>query len=185
MLSLVLIGCTAGTEPVPTDPMRDFVPFEGLAVAPDVTTDRLCVEAADPEGAPDKVFIDCAMEGANLAPDLPPTDELLVMTWNLERGVHLDEQIEAFRSGALPLPDVFLISEVDRGCSRSGSRNGMWDLAEALELNYVFAVEFVELPRPDGSGGTVDELCEHGNAVASRYPIGNVGQLRHAENLSW
>ena len=170
-----------------SEPNYVFVAFEGLTEPPDVTTDRLCAESADPEAAPYKIFIDCAIEGANLAPPNPePVDELIVMAYNFERGVHLDEQIAMLRDDpTVPLPDVILASEVDRGCSRSGSRNVMWDLAETLGYNYAFAVEFVELPRPSGSGGTISEMCEHGNAIASRFPIGNVRQIRHAENLSW
>jgi endonuclease/exonuclease/phosphatase family metal-dependent hydrolase len=60
-----------------------------------------------------------------------------------------------------------------------------WELAEALGMNYVFAVEFVELPRADGPGGEILEPCEHGNAIFSRYPLGNASALRHTQNKSW
>lgn len=163
-----------------------FAPYAPDETPVDVTTDRLCVESADPEGAPDKTFITCRSEGSNAQP-VPDTaeDVVTVMTWNLERGVHLDEMIAFWRSGVLPVPDILLASEVDRGCSRSGSRDVSRVLAEALGYNYAFGVEFVELPRPTGSGGAISETCEHGNAVFSRYRLGNVETKIHAANTSW
>lgn len=136
----------------------------------------LCPDALAPEDAVDVQFIDCAIEGENdLDPD--PKDELLVMAWNIERGQRLDDQLAAFASDALPSPDILLLSEADRGCPRSGGGNVTQELARALDMNWAYAVEFVELPR--------EVTCEHGNAVLSRYPLANVEQLRHAANLSW
>ena len=110
----------------------------------------------------------------------------MVMAYNMERGLELDEQIRVLRDDpAVPLPDVLLATELDRGCSRTSGRNVPWDIAEALGYNYAFAVEFVELPRSSGGGGEITGTCEHGNAVFSRYPIGNVGALRHTTNKSW
>lgn len=158
------------------------MPFEGVSAEPDALTDRLCAETADPEGAPDKVFIDCRVEGANLAAaDPPPVDTLTVVAWNLERGFHLADQIAWL--AALDA-DVLLISEADRGCARTDGVNVPWEVASALGLNYAYGVEFVELPRPEPMG-FADDSCEHGNFVASRYPIGNVVVFRHAANLSW
>lgn len=103
------------------------------------------------------------------------------MTWNMERNYRLDAQIEAFLSPepGLVRPDVILASEVDRGCARSGSRNGAREFAEALGYDYVFGVEFVEGVRSD-----LPTPCEHGQAIFSRYPIGNVELFRH-RNLGY
>jgi endonuclease/exonuclease/phosphatase family metal-dependent hydrolase len=177
-LLLLAMACTQ----TPTETMRDydFAPWQGEVS--DAGTDRLCVEAADPEAAPDKVFIDCALEGDQLAPaDVPATDELVVVAWNLERGSYPDEQVAVLRDIDA---DVLLISEADRGCARTDGLNVPWLVSEALGMNYVFAVEFVELPRPEPMGLT-DDSCEHGNFIASRYPLGNVDAFRHAENKSW
>lgn len=135
----------------------------------------LCPDALDPERAEDVQFIDCALEGEN---DLDPAvgDELVVMAYNAERGLRLDAQIEAF-GAVMPIPDVLLLSEADRGCERTGGRNVTQELARALDMNWAYAVEFVEL------GPAV--TCEHGNAVLSRYPLANVEQFRHVANRSW
>lgn len=164
-----------------------FVPWLPDDDAADVRTDRLCAESDAPDEAADTVQIDCRLEGANLAPDdAPPTDAPTVMTWNVERGIHLDDQLTLLLDDPrVPRPDILLASELDRGCSRSAYRDVAREYAEALKMNYVFAVEFVELPRPDGPGGTIEAPCEHGNAIFSRFPIGNVGTLRHADNRDW
>jgi endonuclease/exonuclease/phosphatase family metal-dependent hydrolase len=108
------------------------------------------------------------------------------MAYNLERGIHAGAQIETLRDDpALPRPDLLLLSEADRGCSRSGYRNVARDFARALAMDYVFGVEFLELPRESGGGGRIETVCEHGNAILSRYPLGNVRLLRHARNRSW
>lgn len=160
-----------------------FDPFACATTPPDVLRERLCDEAADPEHAPDEIFIHCRNEGGCLAPAYPePGESLRVMAWNIERGMELDAQIAAFVDGTLPTPDVLLLGEVDRGCARSGDRNVAWELASALGMDFVYGVEFIELPRP---GDAITATCEHGNAILSRHRIGNVELLRHSVNESW
>lgn len=178
-LLLLLLACA----PEPEDSARPdytFVPYAGGGTPEDPLTTRLCAEAADPEGAPDKVFIDCAVEGV-VGYEAAPKDRLKVVAWNLERGLRLDDQLPEL---AELDADILLISEADRGCARTGGRNVPLEVSTALEMNYAFGVEFVELPRPEPMGAA-DDSCEHGNFVASRYPIGNVDVFRHASNLSW
>jgi len=177
---------TTGTGDATTEsgelPLPGFDPQPCPASTPDVLTERLCDEAADPEGAPDKVFIHCANEGACQGGDPPATDALLVMAFNIQRGGSYDALVAAFATGTLPVPDVLLLSEVDRGCSRTAGRNVAWELAGELGMHHAYGVEFVELPRPDGS---IETPCEHGNAILSKFPMGNVELLRHATNESW
>jgi len=156
-----------------------FEEYQWLTKEPDVLTDRLCPGSEDPESVPDKVFIDCDTEGESFTdPGVEHKTEVVVMAYNMERGEQIDGQIELIRDHPdVPLPDVILVNEVDRGCARSGHRHIARDLAKALDMNYVFAVEFVELGRP--------EICEHGNAILSRYPLGNVRQIRHETQVSW
>ncbi|MCP4805777.1 MAG: hypothetical protein GY913_35590 [Proteobacteria bacterium] len=168
---LLLLACTSE----PTDTGFDYgshelVPFESTLVE-----GFLCPDAQDPESATDVQFIECAIEGENdQAPE--PVQGLVVMTWNIERGYRLDEQLAAFGE-TIPVPDILLLSESDRGCERTGQANVTQELADALQMNWAYAVEFVEL------GPSV--TCEHGNAVLSRYPLANVEQFRHSANHSW
>lgn len=160
-----------GFEPAPCDD------------EPDVLADRLCDEGQDPETANDEIYIHCRNESACQGPADPPgVDTLRVMAWNIERGMTLDAQLAAFTDGTLPAPDVILMGEVDRGCTRSGDRNVAWEYAAALGMHHAYGVEFVELPRP---GEAITAPCEHGNAILSRFPIGNVELVRHAVNESW
>ena len=165
-----------------------FVEFPWQQTTPDPREERLCAEAADPDNAADTTFIDCAVEGASFATTVPaPKDAITVVAWNILRGFAVDAQIAALRAGSdIPSPDVLLLSEVDRGCRRTDFRNIARDYAEALGFHYVYATEFVELPGTRGLTGPYDPpLCEHGNAIVSRYPLGNVRQIRHARNRSW
>jgi len=109
------------------------------------------------------------------------------MSYNVERGLALDALIARLQvppADALA-PDVILVSEVDRGCSRTAYRNVMREMAEALGMCYVFGVEFIELPRCFGPGRRIDAPCEHGNGILSRFPLGNARLIRHRRNRSW
>lgn len=153
--------------------------FPWQAAERDPRRDRLCI--GNPAG------IDCRIEGASfISEPAPPRDEIVVCAYNVERGLRLDDQLAAFRAGrGLPRPDVLLLSEADRGCTRSGYRNVAREYARALGMCYVYGAEFVELPRFWGPGGAVRRPCEHGNAIVSRYPLGNVRLIRHSHARSW
>ncbi len=130
----------------------------------------------------------CRIEGGDFRSDeLSSPEELVVWAYNVERGLRVDEQLATIaRDPGMPAPDILLLSEVDRGCSRTDGRNIARDYATALSMAYVYAVEFVELPRWWGpGGGRVERTCEHGNAILSRYPLGNVRMIRHELARSW
>jgi endonuclease/exonuclease/phosphatase family metal-dependent hydrolase len=150
---------------------------------PDVRRERLC---ARPGGNP--VQLACTLEGASFVPgEAPPPDEIVIMAYNLERGLRAKEQVEALKGGGgIPPPDIVLVSESDRGCTRTKYGNVTADWARALGMNYVYGVEFVELPRVWGpAGGRMCGRCEHGNAVLSRFPLGNARLVRYEKNFSW
>lgn len=178
------VACGGGTEELTIE----YAEFDWLTRTPDVVTERLCAEAAAPDEATDTTFIDCEIEGATFAAEEPPqTDELVVLAYNILRGFQADAQLDLITSGIdFPVPDVLLLSEVDRGCRRTDFRNIARDYAERLGYYYVYATEFVELPGNRGLSGPYDPpVCEHGNAIVSRYPLGNVRQIRHEQNRSW
>lgn len=146
-------------------------------------------------------------------------DFLRVAHWNVQRGVEFDaikalltndpsfasmldpekfgpdsdERAELMAEAALlRAADVIVLNEVDIGMKRSGYRNVAADLAEALGMNYVFGVQFVELSpiylsekkKPaDPEEKAILELIEvdpdrykglHGLAILSRFSLENV-----------
>ena len=107
-------------------------------------------------------------------------DQLGVLVFNMERGVHLEEIREFLRDCPDIQPfDLILANELDDGCFRSGNQNTARELASAFGLNYAWGLEFIEL---------VDERNEkgfHGNAVFSRWPIRRAGVIRLPEQYNW
>ncbi|HOO55540.1 MAG TPA: hypothetical protein PLN69_01875 [bacterium] len=154
---------------------------------PDAKKERLCAEAAAPDDAPDKMFINCEIERADFAPEYPPMIpgmemEFRVVAFNIERGYNIDRQIETLKNNPdMRNADLLLISEADRGCRRTGYRNTARELARELRMNYAYGVEFMELERYDEHG----EICEHGNAIMSRHPLIRVEQIRHEKAAGW
>lgn len=182
----LLAACGGETGSETSPPL--FQEFEWATEAPDVRVDRLCVEAGAPDDASDTTFIDCRLEGASFSDAEPSAkDDLVVVAYNILRGFEIDAQMDMITSGIdFPVPDVLLLSEVDRGCERTTFRNIAREYAERLGYYYVYATEFVELPGDRGPTAPYDPpICEHGNAIVSRYPLGNVRQIRHAQNRSW
>lgn len=142
--------------------------------------DQLCTETAGGE-------LDCVIEGDTFVRESARLqDEIVICAYNVERGHRLDAQLRALTNDpGMPSPDVLLISEADRYCSRTENRNVAREYARSLGMCYVYGVEFVELPRFWGPGGPVRHRCEHGNAIISRYPLGNVRMIRHRTARSW
>jgi endonuclease/exonuclease/phosphatase family metal-dependent hydrolase len=147
----------------------------------DPSRDRLCTKrrlSAD---------LDCRIEGANfIREQASPKDEIVLCAYNAQGGLRLDDQLRAFGGDAgMPYPDILLLSEADRGCTRSGNRNVAREYAQSLGLCYVYGVEFIELRRFIGPLGSVRCCCEQGNAIASRFPLGNVRLIRHKIARRW
>lgn len=154
---------------------------------PAVRVERMCPESADPDGAAEKRLIRCGLEYGGFAPqaqaDTAPQATMRIAAYNLERGFELEKQIRLFQKHEkFKDMDILLVSEADRGCARTEYRNVARDMARALAMNYVYGVEFVELPRPGWPEG---ESCEHGNAVLTRWPIVNAEEIRHTESADW
>lgn len=151
-------------------------------------------------------------------------DSLRVATWNIERGLEFDaikaaltndqrffrRLTPAMRSTRFDLKnvldqaqrlsnaDVIVLNEVDWGLKRTNYRNVARDLALATHMNYVYAVEFVEVdPLTLGtetlegeSGSDKAEIVKnlsvdtsrtlglHGTAILSRFPLKNVKVIR-------
>lgn len=160
-------------------------PSPASAADPDPRT-PICREALDPDAAQEKVHIHCALEYGRFAPETEADSSakkntVRVAAYNIERGMSVDKQIYLLRKH----PDfrdtgIILLSEADRGCSRTDYRNITRDIAGALEMNYVYGVEYIELPRKTSKPVNKNEtVCEHGNAVLSRWPIAGAEEIRH------
>ncbi len=115
----------------------------------------------------------------------PARDRYRFLAWNLERGIELDGQLEAFRShNYLRTCDVLLLTETDVGMARSGNRAVAQILARKLGLHYAFVPCYLNLTKGSGleyHAAGENELGLHGNAVLSRYPIRRVRPI-HLEN---
>jgi endonuclease/exonuclease/phosphatase family metal-dependent hydrolase len=115
----------------------------------------------------------------------PARDRYRFLAWNLERGIELDGQLEAFRThDYLKTCDVLLLTETDLGMARSGNRAVAQALARELGLHYSFVPCYLNLTKGSGveyHAEGENELGLHGNAVLSRYPIRRVRPI-HLEN---
>lgn len=118
-----------------------------------------------------------------------PPERLTVIAFNAERGSRFDGICELLsRHPALRGADILLLSEVDWGMARSGNRHVTRDLAAALGLGYVFAIEFLELTK--GEAAELDAPGEntrslHGNAILSRWPLTHARVVRLPRHCSW
>lgn len=104
-----------------------------------------------------------------------------VTAWNIERGSRLNDLIRVFKEHELLREsEALLLTELDYGMARSGNRFVARELAEALEMNYVFAPCYLALGKGSGVEKFVEgenQLALHGNAVFSRYPLRRAHQL--------
>ena len=149
---------------------------------------------------------------------------LRIATWNIERGLEFDavkaaltndqrffrrlpatmrgsrfnlagvlEQVEALSNA-----DIVILNEADWGVKRTNYRNVAKELATAMQMNYVFGVEFVEVdPLTLGTetleGETSADKAQmienlavdktrtlglHGTAILSRFPLRNTRMIR-------
>lgn len=141
---------------------------------------------------------------------------LRVVHWNIERGMHFDRIVAAIKGRnaflehlprgdnkidaarlldeleALSTADVLVLNEVDWGMRRSDYRNVIRDLGKALNMNWAFGVEFIEIDPISLGTEEFEELEDederkqavaeiqvdaeeiralHGTAVLTRYPI--------------
>lgn len=116
--------------------------------------------------------------GSFVAGVAPARSRYRLLAWNLERGIELDRQIEAFRhNGYLKTCDVILLTETDVGMARSGNRAIAQTLAREIGMHYAFIPCYLNLAK--GSGVEYDvkgenDLGLHGNAILSRYPISHI-----------
>jgi endonuclease/exonuclease/phosphatase family metal-dependent hydrolase len=103
---------------------------------------------------------------------------LRIAHWNLEKGKHLDAAIAAFRSHLiLQHADLISINEADAGMNRSQQRDVTREIGTALGMHTAFAPVYLEFSKGYGDDLLMsgeNTLALQGNAILSRYPLGNV-----------
>ena len=68
-----------------------------------------------------------------------PPDSVRVVSWNIDRGLHLDRVIE-FLIGAKA--DILLLQEADQNARRTHRTNVAREIAQKLRMNYALAKNF-------------------------------------------
>ena len=101
---------------------------------------------------------------------LIPPDSIRVVNWNINRGLRLQKVIEFLASSKA---DVFLLQESDLNARRTHHLNVAKEIAQKLQMNYVFGREFQELTQ-----GSRASPAYHGQATLSRWPLSNSRILR-------
>lgn len=145
---------------------------------------------------------------------------LRVVSWNIEKSIHMKDAIDIFSSEEelrkridalkikeaegvnnilnqrekLATADIIVLQEMEIGIKRSGYLNAAGELAKALEMNYTYAPQYLEidpvllgLEKVYLKDGNIDEEATDyflqdkelykgvfGSAVLSRYPIKSV-----------
>src|SRR5712675_1157006 len=113
------------------------------------------------------------IETGNFSPPrlvLIPADSIRVVNWNINRGLQLQKVIEFLASAKA---DVFLLQESDLNARRTHHLNVAKEIAQKLQLNYVFGREFQELTQ-----GSRTSPAFHGQATLSPWPLSNPRILR-------
>src|SRR5215469_4756489 len=95
---------------------------------------------------------------------------LKVVCWNINRGLQLNAVID-FLAGSSA--DLILLQETDVNARRTQRRNIPREIAQALQMNYVFGREFKELAQ-----GEQISPAYHGQATLSPFPISHPRVLR-------
>ena len=114
-----------------------------------------------------------AIETGNFAPwawTLWPPSSIRVVDWNIDRGLRLSGIIEFLASAKA---DLLTLQEVDLNARRTQRLNVAREIAQKLQMNYVFGCEFQELTQ-----GSRTSPAYHGQATLSPWPLSNPRILR-------
>lgn len=110
-----------------------------------------------------------------------------LIQWNVERGYQLNEIIQHLLERDA---DILCLQELDIDCERSGFQDTCQEIARALGMKAVFAVEFEELPDPQlrsfGNRSKAGHKNLHGNAILTRFDFVHTGVIAHRyQPLNW
>jgi endonuclease/exonuclease/phosphatase family metal-dependent hydrolase len=121
------------------------------------------------------------------APRDPPREQARVLFWNAERCKFALESAALIRALA---PDIVLLAEMDRGMARSSNRHTTRELAQALGMGSLFAVEYLELDLGDARerkwhAGVANTDALHGNAILSACALADPAVIRLDDDGKW
>ena len=108
---------------------------------------------------------------------LGPPDSLRVVDWNIDRGLKLRGVIEFLADAGA---DIILLQETDLNARRTHHINVAREIAQKLQMNYVFGREFQELTQ-----GAKTSPAYHGQATLSRWPLSNPRIIRFQKQSSF
>jgi len=113
------------------------------------------------------------IEVGNFAPTgrrFRPGGSIQVVDWNIDRGLQLGGVIDFLASTKA---DLILLQEVDLNAKRTHQLNVAREIAQKLQMNYVFGREFQELTQ-----GSQASPAFHGQATLSPWPLSNPRIIR-------
>ena len=119
------------------------------------------------------VSSDREIEVGNFAPRrlfLRPPESICIVDWNINRGLRLNGILD-FLIGVGA--DLILLQESDLNAWRTHRLNIAREIAQKLEMNYVFGREFQELTQ-----GSNSSPAYHGQVTLSRWPLSNPRVIR-------
>lgn len=109
---------------------------------------------------------------------LCPPDSIRIVNWNINRGLRLQQVIDFLASAKA---DLILLQETDLNARRTHHLNVAREIAQKLQMNYVFGLEFQELTQ-----GSRASPAYHGQATLSRWPLSNSRIIRfHRQSSFW
>jgi endonuclease/exonuclease/phosphatase family metal-dependent hydrolase len=112
---------------------------------------------------------------------------LRIAYWNAQRFHHFDAGCALIRRIA---PDILLLGELDIGMARTSQRHCLREAATALEQNYIFGTEFLELGLGDEAeqrrhAGSHNEIGFHGNGILSTLALESPLLIRLETDGDW
>ena len=121
---------------------------------------------------------DSTRSGLPFGPTRPwSRDFFRILSWNINRGLQFPKILQFLKTIQA---DLLLLQEVDLNARRTRCRDIASELAHALNLNYVFGLEFQEL-----SEGTPARPAYHGNATLSPWPLAKARIIRFRDQSSF
>src|SRR5262249_38112505 len=92
-----------------------------------------------------------------------PPSSIRVVDWNNDRGLQLSSIVDFLASARA---DLLILQEVDLNARRTQRLNIAREIAQKLQMNYVFGCEFQELTQ-----GSRNPPAYHGQATLSPWPL--------------